>query len=203
MNESENERPDSHPQSSPDDRSEQTEIADEATTDAQVDEETVFVAKLVSESVDKADADVDLFAETDTLDPESLDAPLETVASDDAVPTPAPAPSNDQPIREGSPFRTEPAAILAEQFASGEGAYIDLGPYRYTAMGAAVSAVLITMFAGLGAWWFPAGGVLVAMLGALLSIVGMYSPNRLRLVAIGALVLHSGLFLFSYQRAIG
>lgn len=201
MNESENERPDSDPQSLPNDRVKETEISSDATTDPPAEEESVFVAKLVSDPADKAD---DVFAETETLDPESIDAPLEeATATDTTITAPTPAIDNDQPIREGSPFRTEPAAMLAEQFASGESAYIDLGPYRYTAMGAAVSALLITMFAGLGAWWFPAGGVLVAMLGALLSIVGMYSPNRLRLVSIGALVLHSGLFLFSYQRAIG
>ncbi|MEO1527194.1 MAG: hypothetical protein AAFX06_17275 [Planctomycetota bacterium] len=112
-------------------------------------------------------------------------------------------PETTETVRQGSPFKIDPPAVLTEQFASGEGAYVDLGPYRYTAMGAACSSLLITLFAGLGAFWFPAGGVLVAVLGSLLSIIGMYAPNRLRMISIGALLVHASLFFLSYQRALG
>ena len=200
MNQSENQGPDPESQPDPAPAASGTEISSDAATDATSD--GVFVAKLVGQETD-AGAVGDALAETAALDPAALHA--ETGQSTTAEPVAAgevPVQAGES-IREGSPFRADPPAMLVGDFSSGEGAYLDLGPYRYTAMGAATSALLITAFAGLGAWWFPAGGVVVAMLGALLSIVGMYSPNRLRLVSIAALVFHAGLFLLSYQRAIG
>ena len=112
--------------------------------------------------------------------------------------------ASEQAIRTGSPFRgtPQPAIRPVPVVGSGETSYADLGPFRYTAMGAALAAALVVAFASLGAWWFPVGGVLVAMLGAVLSVVGMFSTTKLRFVAIGSLAAHAGLFFVSYLRSI-
>lgn len=115
-----------------------------------------------------------------------------------------------QPVREGSPFRpgTETQAATRPDFQTAQASdqpagpsYADLGPMRYTAMGAASAAVVVLLFAGLGAWWFPAGGALVAVLGAVLSIIGLFARQKFRYTALGTLTLHIGLFMVSYVRS--
>ncbi|MDV6029767.1 MAG: hypothetical protein F9B45_06595 [Phycisphaera sp. RhM] len=69
-------------------------------------------------------------------------------------------------------------------------------------MGASSAAVVVLVFAALGTWWFPAGGALVAVLGTVLSIVGLFSRRRFRYAAIGTLPLHMVLFVLSYARSM-
>jgi len=86
--------------------------------------------------------------------------------------------------------------------ASIEAVYADYGPFLYTSMGAAVSAVMVLLFATAGAVWFPAGGAIVAILGILLSITGLFAARRFRWAAIACLPLHVGLFVFSYVKTL-
>lgn len=113
-------------------------------------------------------------------------------------------------VRIGSPFREDPADLPAggpdlppPTPAAIEAAYADFGPFLYTAMGASAAAVVVFLFAAAGAWWFPTGGALVAILGTVLSIVGLFSTRRYRYAAIAMLPLHMALFFLSYARSLG
>ncbi|MCS7467233.1 hypothetical protein NZK35_11320 [Stieleria sp. ICT_E10.1] len=116
--------------------------------------------------------------------------------------------ASETPVRIGSPFRVDPADLAtpsepAEKLTlSGEAAYGEYGPFLYTAMGASSAAVVVLVFAALGTWWFPAGGALVAVLGTVLSIIGLFSRRRFRYAAIGTLPLHMVLFVLSYARSL-
>lgn len=110
-------------------------------------------------------------------------------------------------IRVGSPFAVDPAASSADSPATqtispkvSPELFYDVGPLRYTAMGAVAAAVMVLGFAIAAAWWFPAGGTLIAALGCLLSIFGLYSPVPMR--SAGCLVLHAALFIVCYARTI-
>ena len=112
------------------------------------------------------------------------------------------------PVRVGSPFRVDPSDLATPSdpakklTLSGEAAYGEYGPFLYTAMGASSAAVVVLVFAALGTWWFPAGGALVAVLGTILSIIGLFSRRRFRYAAIGTLPLHMALFFLSYARSL-
>jgi hypothetical protein len=101
-------------------------------------------------------------------------------------------------IRIGSPFAVDPMAQIAKRQIE---PFYDVGPVRYTAMGAVAASVMVLGFATAAAWWFPGGGALIAALGCVLSIFGMYSVFRLTSVAL--LALHLVLFVISYGRSIG
>lgn len=112
-------------------------------------------------------------------------------------------------IRVGSPFREDPPDLMPERrggvSAGGqpvEAAYADYGPFLYTAMGASVSAVIVLFFDAAGVLWFPPGGALVAILGTILSLVGLFSVRRFRWTALAVLPAHVGLFVLSYFRTI-
>ncbi|QDV83502.1 hypothetical protein [Planctomycetes bacterium TBK1r] len=111
-------------------------------------------------------------------------------------------------VRTGSPFRVDPTDLetpsepVKQLALSGEAAYGEYGPFLYTAMGASSAAVVVLVFAALGTWWFPAGGALVAVLGTVLSIIGLFSRRRFRYAAIGTLPLHMVLFVLSYARSL-
>lgn len=114
--------------------------------------------------------------------------------------------ASEDTIREGSPFRVDPLdMVVASQtlvLPSGEPAYGDFGPFQYTAMGASTSAVVVLLFAAMGAGLFPLGGILVTILGGMLSLVGLFSPKRFRRASIFALIAHAGLFFLSYARSL-
>ncbi|MCC9602210.1 hypothetical protein LOC67_16765 [Stieleria sp. JC731] len=141
-------------------------------------------------------------AETDGAGPPNVEQPF--VAKMVSPSPDAALGSGEESIRVGSPFRIDPPRRrqVAIQKASGEAAYADYGPFLYTSMGAASSAVVILAFAALGYFWFPIGGVLVTMLGIGLSLLGLFSNKRFRIAAISALPLHLGLFLLCYTRAL-
>ncbi|MGI9470220.1 MAG: hypothetical protein ACR2NZ_01725 [Rubripirellula sp.] len=105
---------------------------------------------------------------------------------------------DESPLRVGSPFAVDPLEhhedVPIEQI-------YDVGPLRYTAMGAVAAAVLVLFFASIGVWWFPAGGAMIAALGCMLSIFGLYSTFRY--TAAGLLAVHLCLFVFSYGRSLG
>ncbi|MDM4019035.1 hypothetical protein [Roseiconus lacunae] len=113
--------------------------------------------------------------------------------------------SGGEEIRVGSPFRVDPPPSTtgrSSRTGSGEAAYADFGPFLYTSMGAATAALTIVIFAALGYFWFPAGGVLVTMLGTGLSLIGLFSNKRFRLAALAALPIHLGLFFLCYSQAL-
>lgn len=101
-------------------------------------------------------------------------------------------------IRVGSPFATDPFAHDPERPV--ENLY-DIGPMKYTALGAVSASVMVVGFAAAAAYFFPLGGTLIAALGCGLSIFGMYSSYRR--AATGLLAIHVGLFVLSYGRTWG
>lgn len=101
-------------------------------------------------------------------------------------------------VRVGSPFAVDPNVAAAKRPIE---PFYDVGPIRYTAMGAVAASTMVLAFAGISAWWFPSGGALVAALGCVLSIFGMYSVFRKTSVSL--LALHLFLFVVSYGRSIG
>jgi hypothetical protein len=107
------------------------------------------------------------------------------------------ATSETSAVRVGSPFAEDP--FEADDSRPTENLY-DVGPVKYTAMGAVTASVLVLGFAAAAAYLFPAGGTMVAALGCLLSIFGMYSPWRL--ASAGLLAAHLCLFLLSYGRTM-
>jgi preprotein translocase subunit SecF len=104
---------------------------------------------------------------------------------------------DESPVRVGSPFATDPFETHATPI---EQIY-DVGPLRYTAMGAVAAAAVVLFFAFVGFWWFPAGGAMIAALGCMLSIFGLYSTFRY--TAAGLLTVHLALFVMSYGRSLG
>ena len=144
---------------------------------------------------------------TDDLDPEDApilakvigDTPFASDLSDST--TSGFAEDSAEEIRVGSPFIKDPdlwdgvtiAPRRPEKF-------YDLGPLRYTAIGAVAASLMVLGFAAVAFWWFPGGGTLIAALGCALAIFGLYSQHR-RTASI-CLVLHLLLFIASYSRAI-
>ena len=126
----------------------------------------------------------------------------------DGTPSPPPAEqTNVAGVRVGSPFRKDPADLGPESPAVTtpqpiEAAYADYGPFLYTAMGASVAAVIVLIFDAAGSLWFPAGGAVVAVLGTVLSIIGLFSLKRFRWAALAAFPAHIALFFFSYARSL-
>ncbi|MEM0924435.1 MAG: hypothetical protein AAGJ83_00220 [Planctomycetota bacterium] len=107
---------------------------------------------------------------------------------------------NADGIRVGSPFREDSLETTAALPATPEASYADFGPYVYTAMGSAIAALVVVGFAVAGSVWFPAGGTVVSLFGALLSMLGLFATGRYRWLAIGSLLVHGGLFSLSYAR---
>ena len=106
-------------------------------------------------------------------------------------------PIDETHARVGSPFAVDPLEHPEHPI---EQIY-DVGPLRYTAMGAVAAAIVVLIFASIGVWWFPAGGAMIAALGCMLSIFGLYSTFRY--TAAGLLAVHLGLFVLSYGRSLG
>ena len=106
-----------------------------------------------------------------------------------------------QSIRIGSPFAVDPIDPLAGIPAKRIEVLLDVGPIRYTAMGAVAASIMVLAFAAAAAWWFPAGGALIAALGCVLSIFGLYSTYRF--TSAGLLAVHLCLFVVSYGRSLG
>lgn len=100
-------------------------------------------------------------------------------------------------VRTGSPFAVDPVPQRPQRPIE---TIIDGGPLRYTATGAVVAALMVMAFAVVAAWWFPGGGTMIAALGCVLSIFGLYSSYRI--TASATLVIHLGLFVLCYGRSI-
>jgi len=112
------------------------------------------------------------------------------------------AAANGTPIADSSvegPAATR-AAQDARQAAAREPETLGQGVWTETAAAAAYAAVIMLAFASACLLLFPAGGIAVAALGAVLSLLGL-SSRRVRL-SIATLVLHGVLFFVCYLRAI-
>ncbi|QDT07261.1 hypothetical protein K227x_56880 [Rubripirellula lacrimiformis] len=101
----------------------------------------------------------------------------------------------DESIRVGSPFAGDPVPLhpVVQPV-------VDVSPIRYTAMGAVAASVMVVGFATAAFWWFPAGGIVVAALGCVLSIFGIFSSYRL--AAMGLLAIHLFLFVANYGQVL-
>lgn len=105
-------------------------------------------------------------------------------------------------VRVGSPFAIDPPelALADGPWPADRGGFDDAGPLRYTAMGAAAASAMVVAFAAASLAWFPAGGVLIALLGCSLAIGGLFSRHRL--ASMGLLVIHLGLFIANYSKTL-
>ena len=100
-------------------------------------------------------------------------------------------------IRVGSPFAVDPTGIIPTKPVE---VFYDVGSLRYTAMGSVAAATMVIGFALAALLWFPAGGALIAGLGCLLSIFGLYSSYRKS--ALLLLFTHLGIFVMTYFRSL-
>lgn len=119
---------------------------------------------------------------------EVVDEPVEVV-DEPAAPIVAELVQAAQ-VRRGSPFAIDPVTVRPVDN------FVDMGPIRYTAMGAVAASILVLAFAAAATWWFPAGGTLIAALGCVLSIFGLYSTHKL--ISAGLLAVHLSLFVVCY-----
>lgn len=103
-------------------------------------------------------------------------------------------------LRVGSPFAVDPFDPLAGLPTKKIEPFLDVGPIRYTAMGAVAASLMVVGFATVATWWFPSGGALIAALGCLLSIFGLYSSYRVTSASL--LAVHLCLFVVSYGRSL-
>ena len=109
---------------------------------------------------------------------------------------PSGSPLSDSPLPDGD----QP---IVARYATGSSAneiLDDPGPLRYTALGALTASLIVILFAAVGTWWFPAGGALIAALGCLLAIFGLFSTYRIRSAML--IVIHLALFVVSYSRSL-
>jgi len=100
-------------------------------------------------------------------------------------------------IRVGSPFADDPFVANDDRQIE---PFHEIGPLKYTAMGAVNASTMVAAFAAAACYFFPIGGVLVAGLGCVLSIFGLYSTYRY--TAGGLLAVHLCLFILSYGRIL-
>ena len=107
------------------------------------------------------------------------------------------SPQAPSAIRIGSPFAVDPAGIIPAKPVE---VFYDVGPLRYTAMGSVAAATMVVGFALAALLWFPTGGALIAGLGCLLSIFGLYSSYRK--TALLLLFAHLGIFVMTYYRSL-
>ncbi len=122
-----------------------------------------------------------------------------TMDQESSIPITTATPSRpDLSIRVGSPFAVDPVPL--ERVAKPIESFYDVGPIRYTAMGAVTAAIMVIGFGAAAVAWFPAGGVLIAALGCGLSLFAMASVYRK--TAIALLLIHLGIFVLSYVRTI-
>lgn len=127
----------------------------------------------------------------------NVGAKVDTVDEEEPITAKLANTIDESPVRVGSPFATDPFETQATPI---EQIY-DVGPLRYTAMGAVAAAGVVLFFAFVGFWWFPAGGAMIAALGCMLSIFGLYSTFRY--TSAGLLTVHLALFVMSYGRSLG
>ncbi|TWU42470.1 hypothetical protein [Novipirellula artificiosorum] len=105
-----------------------------------------------------------------------------------------------EPIRRGSPFATDPPMMASAAVINPEDVYFQATPLRYTAMGAVAASAMVLFFAAAAAWWFPTGGAMIAGLGCMLSIAGLYSHRRKTAAAL--LAIHLMLFMLCFSQTM-
>ncbi len=132
--------------------------------------------------------------------PEPLTATAtDTQAADDVFLAADSAPIAGSPF-EGQATAVASASVRAKKAAELEPETLGYGVWTETATAAAYSAVILLTFAIACVLIFPAGGIAVTALGAVLSLLGL-SSRRVRLSVV-TLVLHGVLFFVCYLRAI-
>jgi hypothetical protein len=100
----------------------------------------------------------------------------------------------------GSPFAAEHPETAANRYRSLQPEAIGDGVWGQTAAAGAYAAVILLAFVAASWSLFPAGGVAVAALGVVVSLLGLSSQrNRLATVTLS---LHGALFFACYLRAI-
>lgn len=84
------------------------------------------------------------------------------------------------PVRVGSPFApgTASAPSIKSSPTVSAVSLAELNALMYLAMGATAAAVLVLLFAILGTILFPVGGLMVATLGVVLAVLGIFSKQK-------------------------
>ena len=131
--------------------------------------------------------------------PEPLAATATDTQAADVIPAVDAAPINGSPF-EGQAAAVASASMPAKKAAELEPETLGYGVWTETATAAAYSAVVLLTFAIACVLIFPAGGIAVTALGAVLSLLGL-SSRRVRL-SVATLVLHGVLFFVCYLRTI-
>jgi hypothetical protein len=110
-------------------------------------------------------------------------------------------PQEIEPLRPGSPFAlgsaTAPPTPASPPLRLPEP--IGEGVWRETAAAAGYSTWMLVPFGIVGWSWFPAGGVAIALLGIVMSVMGMSS--RLVKPSILAFAIHAILLVFCYTQS--
>jgi len=108
-------------------------------------------------------------------------------------------------IRTGSPFAGSsiaPSAVAlvpAAEGGQGTDVPLDAGVFPQTALGGLVAAWLIVPWAVAGFLWFPAGGMMVVVLGIMLAMIAGFSTRpRLALGTLAIYVVLAALFLSQF-----
>lgn len=109
------------------------------------------------------------------------------------------------PVRVGSPFA--PGTASGPQIKSSPAvvavSLAELNALMYLAMGATAAAVMVLVFAIIGTFLFPVGGLMVAALGVVLAVLGIFSKQkRYQWTAASMLPLHLTAAGVCYFRAL-
>jgi hypothetical protein len=105
-----------------------------------------------------------------------------------------PSPSDGDNAAERGPAAVAGDAVVWAVEPLGEGVW------RQTAASAAFSAAMLVGFATLCWLFFPVGGIAITALGFVVSMIGLSS--RWTKLSTAAMILHGGLFMACYLRAI-
>lgn len=143
---------------------------------------------------DQPDPSLAALNPADAANPLAAASPVDASSQD--------TPAEDRPVRVGSPFAVDPviAEVQTDFVAAPIEPLADLGPMRYTALGAVGASMMVVAFGVASVWWFPVGGTVIAGLGCGLSIFGFFSNQRIW--AAGLLIVHVTLFLANYSQSI-
>ncbi|MEM9587749.1 MAG: hypothetical protein AAGA03_10760 [Planctomycetota bacterium] len=131
--------------------------------------------------------------------------------STDVIPA---ASASTAAIRVGSPFAlvfdeatakshgfAPPADTIRKVLSESDVRLYEAAGILYPAMGATIASAMVLTFATLSVWLFPGGGLMVAGLGSVLGICGLFS--KYRWTSAGLILANLTCFLFCFAQTLG